>query len=158
MIELQRGSITEPEDLDIQIVDSGSSPVDPHTITYALYDVTTGVEVLIGPSERLPVRLELGTYYAHFQVPENAAYGLYRVRWKIKETSASPEVTVMVEFRVVQASQIQSQLWTPTQSDMIRRMRILLRDQCLAGEELIEVDAEGEKIVISLHDLWEIIG
>lgn len=128
MLELQRGSITEPEDLDIQVVDSGSSPVDPHTITFALYDVTTGVEVLIGPSERHPVRVELGTYYAHFQVPENAAYGLYRVRWKIKETSSSPEVTVMVEFRIVSASQIQSQLWTGTQADMLRRMRILTRD------------------------------
>jgi len=129
MIELQRGSITETDDLDIQVVDSGSSPVDPHTITYALFDVTTGVEVLIGPSERLPVRLELGTYYAHFQVPENAAYGLYRLRWRIKELSSSPEVVVIQEFRIVAASQIQSQLWTGTQADMLRRMRILTRDQ-----------------------------
>jgi len=129
MLELQRGSITETDDLDIQVVDSGSSPVDPHTITYALFDVTTGVEVLIGPSERLPVRLELGTYYAHFQVPENAAYGLYRLRWRIKELSSSPEVVVIQEFRIVAASQIQSQLWTGTQADMLRRMRILTRDQ-----------------------------
>lgn len=128
MLDLARGSITESDDLDIQVVDSGSSPIDPNSITYALYDVTTGLEVLIGPSVRYPVRLELGTYYAHFQVPENAAYGLYRIRWTIKETSSSAEVSVMQEFRVVLTSDIQATLWTPTQSDMIRRMRILTRD------------------------------
>jgi hypothetical protein len=127
-LELTRGSITEPDDLDIQVVDSGNSPIDPHTISYALYDVTTGVEVLIGPSDRLPVRIELGHYYAHFQIPENAAYGLYRIRWTLQETTTSPQYTVMQEFEVVQESKIQAQLWTPVQADLIRRLRTLLRD------------------------------
>ena len=127
-LELTRGSITEPDDLDIEIIDSGGSPIDPHSITYALYDVTTGSEVLIGPAQRSPVRIELGHYHAHFQVPENAAYGLYRIRWTLQEQAGDPSYEVMQEFEVVNESQLQAQLWTPTQANMIKRFRTLLGD------------------------------
>jgi hypothetical protein len=137
LIELTRGSITEPDDLDIQVVDANGSPIDPYRISYALFDVTgvdgssslPGVEVLIGPSERTPVRKELGTYYAHFQVPENAPFGLYRIRWTLQETTTSPEFSAMQEFHVISPSQFGTQMLSAVQLDMIRRMRILLRDQ-----------------------------
>lgn len=127
-LQLSRGQITCPDDLDIQVVDSSGQPIDPHIITYALYDVTTGLEVLVGPQERNPVRIELGHYYAHFQIPENVAFGLYRIRWTLQEQVGSPTSQVMQEFEVVKDSVVQAQLWTPTQADMIRRFRILLRD------------------------------
>jgi len=127
-LQISRGHITEPDDLDIQLVDVSDQPIDPYSITYALYDVTTGVEVLIGPAERNPVRVELGHYYAHFQIPENAAYGAYRIRWTFQEVQNDPVQMVMQEFEVVRESAIQSQLWTPTQADMIQRLRRLLRD------------------------------
>jgi len=126
--QYERGYITCPDDLSIEVVDSGNAPIDPFYIKYALFDVTTGTEVLIGPSQRDPVRIELGSYYAHFQVPENAAYGLYRIRWTIQETSSSPQVTVMEEFEIVDALQFQAQLYTTIQADMIARLRRLLRD------------------------------
>lgn len=129
MLELSRGTITGPEDLDIQTVDNAGTPIDPHSITYALYDYTTGVEVLIGPSERLPVRDELGHYYAAFQVPENANYGTYRIRWSIEEQAGDPAVTVMEEFAVVEASALQSKLYSGIEQEMIGRLRRLLRDQ-----------------------------
>lgn len=125
---LGRGQITSPDDLDIYVVDSNSVPVDPYAITYALYDATTGVEVLIGPQERLPVRIELGHYYAHFQVPENVAFGIYRVRWALQETTTSPVNTVLQEFEVRPASQIAIATYSPIQLEMIGRLRKLLRD------------------------------
>ena len=128
MLELTRGSITEPDDLDIQVVDSGSAPTDPHDISYALYDATTGIEVMIGPAIRRPVRVEKGHYYAHFQIPENAAYGLYRLRWTLQETSSSTPYTALQEFQLIEPSKLQAQLWTPIQADMIARFRRLLRD------------------------------
>lgn len=128
MFQANRGQITDLDDLDIQVVDGSGQPLDPHSITYALYDVTTGVEVLIGPAQRNPVRIELGHYYAHFQIPENVAFGLYRIRWSLQEQAGDPISEVMQEFEVVEESVTQAQLWSPTQADMIRRLRRLLRD------------------------------
>lgn len=127
-VELTRGSITEPEDFDIEVLDGSNSPVDPYSITYALYDVTTGTEVLIGPSARNPVRIELGRYYAHFQVPEDAAYGLYRLRWSIQENSGDPVSNVVQEFEVIEESQLQLSTYSQIELEMIGRLRTLLRD------------------------------
>lgn len=128
MLQLTRGSITEPDDLDIEVLDGSSTPIDPFNITYALYDVTTGSEVLIGPATRDPVRTGVGEYYASFQVPENATYGLYRIRWSIEETSGAPISTVMEEFEIVEASELLTTNYTTTEIDMLRRLRIRLRD------------------------------
>lgn len=157
-LQVSRGYITEPDDLDIQVVDSSSQPIDPHSITYALYDVTTGVEVLIGPAQRNPVRIELGHYYAHFQVPESAAYGLYRIRWSLQQQAGDPTNVVVQEFTIVASSALQAELWSPTEADMIRRLRRLLRDNCLGGEEVVELDVGGDRIKVTLQELWETIG
>jgi hypothetical protein len=128
MLELTRGSITETDDLDIEVLDGSNMPVDPFEITYALYDVTTGSEVLIGPLERSPVHVGVGQYYAHFQIPENVAYGLYRIRWSIIETAGDAAAVIMEEFSVVEPSQLQLQTFTAIELDMLRRLRIRLRD------------------------------
>lgn len=128
MLQLTRGSITEPTDLDIEVLDGANQPVDPFEITYALYDVTTGSEVLIGSAARDPVRTGVGQYYAHFQVPENVAYGLYRIRWSITENAGDPVNTVLEEFEIVEPSTLQLVTFTATELDMIRRLRIRLRD------------------------------
>jgi len=127
-LELTRGSITTPEDLAIEVLDSSNTPVDPFEITYALYDVTTGSEVLIGPAARDPQRVGVGQYYAHFQVPENVALGLYRIRWSITENSGDSVNTVLQEFEIVAPSALITSTFTPIEADMIRRLRIRLRD------------------------------
>lgn len=131
-IKIQRGHITEPDVFDIEVLDQDDRPLDPYYIKYALYALpagfNAGTEVLIGPAERTPVRVETGRYYAHFQVPENASYGDYRLRWTLQRSSGEEEVTVCVDFQIVAESELQKQLWTPIQADMIRRLRTLLRD------------------------------
>ena len=41
---------------------------------------------------------------------------------------------------------------------MIGKLRMLLRDQCLGGETEIEVEANGERIVVRLDELHELLG
>lgn len=123
------GKIMGPDDLAITLVDSDGSPIDPYSITYAIYDVSTGVEVLLGPAQRTPVRKELGYYYASVKIPEDANLGLYRIRWTFQETSVSPVNTVFEDFQISEPDVFLEDLYTPIQADMIRRLRILLRDQ-----------------------------
>lgn len=123
------GKITGPEDLTLTLVDANNSPVDAYQVSYALSEVTTGVEVPIGPASRQPVHAAIGSYYAAFQIPENANLGLYRIRWTFQETTTSPVNAVMEEFYVEEPAKFELEIYTPTQLAMIRRLRILLRDQ-----------------------------
>jgi len=38
---------------------------------------------------------------------------------------------------------------------LVRRLRILLRDNCVGGEETVELDVAGENMVVRMDDLWE---
>jgi hypothetical protein len=153
-----RGKLVGPEDLTLSLVDNDGLPANAYEISYALYDVTTGVEVPIGSTERTPIRPETGLYYAHFFIPEDAALGLYRLRWTFRETSVSPENVVMEEFKVIEASEFQKTLYTPIEADLLRRLRILLRDHCIGGEETIDVRSyDGEIVEITFLELWELL-
>jgi hypothetical protein len=37
------------------------------------------------------------------------------------------------------------------------RLRLLLRDQCVGGEEEVELDVDGERMVVRMDDLWEVL-
>lgn len=151
------GKILGPEDLNICLTDADGHPTDVHSITYALYDVSTGVEVLLGPAQRVPVRKELGYYYASLKIPEDANLGAYRIRWSFQETQVSPVNVVIEDFTVAEPEVFLADLYSPIQADMIRRLRILLRDNCLGEEEVIEVDAGGELIKVTMGELWELL-
>ena len=130
MVEPQfpRGAILEREDLFINLVDNNGSPIDAYEISFALYDVTTGQEVQIGPSEREPAHPEVGTYWAPVRIPRNANKGLYRIRWTFKRDSTSPENTVMEEFEVIGRDEAQSQQYDDEIITMLGSLRDLLRD------------------------------
>jgi hypothetical protein len=117
-----------PDDLTINLVDDDGHPKDPYEITYALYDVTEGVDVIIGDSERDPVRKEIGLFYAHFQIPEDANLGLYRIRWRFREESGGPLHEVMEEFEVKPEEAFQQEKYGQDVASMIGRMRRTLRD------------------------------
>lgn len=123
-----RGKLIGQDDLSLSLVDSNDLPVDAYEISYAIYDVTTGFEIPIGSTERKPIHPERGLYYAHFYIPEDAALGLYRIRWTFQETTTSPQNVVLEEFEVVEADTFKKTLWTELEGDMVRRLRILLRD------------------------------
>ena len=128
-ISLPRGHITGPDDLSIDLVDVDGHPVDAYEISYALYDKTTGINVLIGNNaNRQPVRQEMGAYYAAFQIPEDANLGLYEIRWSFKEQAGDPTQTAVQEFQVKDPEAFKQQIYSDTIVGMIKRLRIYLRD------------------------------
>jgi hypothetical protein len=126
-----RGQQLGRNDLNIFLVDANGTPVDAAEISYALFDVTLGSEVLVGGQKRNPSHPSLGEYFASVVVPLDANMGLYRVRWNFRETLAGPIQQVVQEFEVVDKVSPGQYVaaYTSSETDLIRRMRILLRDQ-----------------------------
>ncbi len=144
-------------DLDIFLRNGAGNPANAADIYFALYFVDPGppeTEVLIGSDHRIPVNPQVGEYYAALMVPPSAGAGTYRIKWTFKETTSSPWQQVAQEFAVVTASALVAPGYSPSQQQMMWSLRVLLRDQCIAGEEVVEVDVAGEKMLVSLEDLW----
>lgn len=150
------GQVLQRGDLDIYLVDGNQNPINAYEITYALYyvDPNTGQEVLIGAPQRVPVNPSMGQYYATLMVPPSATLGEYRIRWTIKQTAGSAAQTVVQSFEVIDQQSAAVQ-YSDVQKECIRKLRILLRDQCVGGEELVELDVDGELMVVRMDDLWE---
>jgi len=152
--ELGRG------DLDIFTEDSDGNPVNVYEISYSIYyvDSDNGAEVLIGPDTRTPVNPEVGEYYAAVRIPNSAVAGCYRIRWRVRETASSSQEGAVQEFGVVADVSGTADVYTTAVRDLINKLRIMTRDNCLGGDTLVEVDADGEIIQVSLEDLYEAIG
>ena len=116
------------DDLNIFLENSNGTPVNAADISYALYDVTTGLEVLLGTPLRAPANPSVGEYYASVVVPLDANLGDYRIKWSFRETVNGPIQQVVQEFEVIDKATILSPVFSDIESDMIRRLRILLRD------------------------------
>lgn len=144
-------------DLDIFLRNSSGNPANAAEIYFALYYVDPGppeTEVLVGADHRMPVNPQVGEYYAALMVPPSASVGTYRIKWTFKETTSSPYQQVAQEFAVVTDSTQVTPGYTQSQQQLMHSLRVLLRDQCIAGEEVVEVDVAGEKMLVSLEDLW----
>jgi hypothetical protein len=148
-------------DLDIFLTNSQGFPANAAEITYAIYYVDPGppeTEVLIGSATRTPINPNVGEYYASLQVPSNATAGDYRIRWTFRQFVGSPQQQVVMEWAVVTTGTvITPPAYSGYTQGMIDKLRMLLRDQCLGGEEIIEVDADGERITVSLEELHSIV-
>lgn len=149
---LQRG------DLEIKFQDSNGDPVNVYQITYALYyvDPNTQAEILIGNPARVPINPQVGEYYAALMIPPSANLGEYRIRWTITDTAGAAQRTVVMAFQVVEKG-AEVVTYSTERWRLIRRLRILLRDQCVAGEEELLLDAGGTLISVSIEDLWEVL-
>lgn len=123
-----RGQQLGREDLNIFLENSNGTPVNAAEISYALYDFTTGFEVLLGSPQRAPANPAVGEYYASVVVPLDANIGCYRVRWSFRETVNGPIQQVVQEFEVIDKATVQSPIFTDCEADMIRKLRVLLRD------------------------------
>jgi hypothetical protein len=157
-IVYQQGQTLGRGDLDIYLTNAEGNPANAYTISYGIYyvDPTSCAEVLIGPSDRTPVNPAVGEYYAALQVPGTAAPGTYRIRWLVQETSATPQTGAVQEFGVV-SSQVATTANTMTtcMADLVRKMRVLTRDNCLGEETEVLLSVAGEPVVVSLGDLYE---
>jgi len=124
-----RGQTLGRDDLNIYLRNSAGLPANAAVITYAIYDYTTGVEVLIGDADRVPVNPAVGEYYAAFQIPFDANIGDFRIRWTFKETFSSAPVQCVQEFNVVEGGlAAQTLSYGAVMDDLIDRLRIYLRD------------------------------
>ena len=125
--ELARG------DLDIFLTNSQGNSANSYEINYAIYyvDPVSTSEVLIGTDNRIPLNPSVGEYYASLRIPESADPGTYRIRWTFKEYAGSTLQQVVQEWAIVSSNSIlnTSNAYSPAEQDMIRRLRIMLRDQ-----------------------------
>jgi hypothetical protein len=153
------GNLLGRSDLDIFLQDSQGIPANAASITYAIFYVDPGppeAEVLIGPAQRVPVNPAVGEYYGSVMIPMTATPGTYRIRWTFKETVSSPDQNVVQEFAVViLGSAVSATKYSKEKQQMINSLRVLLRDQCVGGEEQVEVDTGGKIVLVSMEELWE---
>ena len=127
-VSFYRGQQLGSDDLNVFLENSSGHPTNAAEIHYALYDFTTGEEVLLGPPRRDPANPSVGCYYASIIVPLDANIGAYRVRWTFRERIGSAVNQVVQEFDVVDKATLDTALYSCCEEDMIRRLRILLRD------------------------------
>ena len=126
-----RGQQLGRNDLNIFLLGVEGTPVDAAEISYALYDFTLGYEVLVGAPHRVPGHPSLGEYFASLFVPLDANLGKYRIRWTFLEAFGDPLQQSVMEFEIVDKTAsglITAPVFTGAMSDLIRRMRIMLRD------------------------------
>lgn len=129
-ISYYRGQQLGRDDLFIRLTSSNGTPANAAEISYGLFDFTTGKEALLGPPRRTPVNSSVGEYYASVIIPLDANLGAYRVRWTFRELVGGPIQQVLMPFEVIDKvlALPDQPLFTTTETDVIRRLRILLRD------------------------------
>jgi len=122
------GQTLGQDDLKISVRDSLGNLIDPSSITFSLFDITTGVEVLIGSPDQIPSSTGVGQFYVCATIPLDANVGDWIVRWNFRETVASPIVQVVQEFNVVGEAVVTTITDVTTEQLLVRRLRIVLRD------------------------------
>lgn len=128
MVSYFRGQQLGPEDLHIFLTNSSEHPTNAAEISYALYDFTTGSEVLLGVPNRAPVNAAVGHYYASVIIPLDASIGAYRIRWQFRELIGGPLHQVVQEFSVIDKATAAKAVIPDVEANLIRRLRISLRD------------------------------
>jgi len=124
-----RGQQLGRNDLNIFLTNASGHPTNAAEITYAIYDFTTGMEVLVGPQRRIPANPAVGEYFASVIIPLDANIGSYRIRWTMRELVGGPLQTVLQEFDLRDRETKNPTIYTSAETDLMRRLRILLRDQ-----------------------------
>lgn len=122
-----KGQQLGPEDLHVFIENSSGTPTNAAEIYYTLYDFTTGREALLGAPRRSPANPEVGKYYVSVIIPLDANIGKYRVRWVFRETLGGPIHEALQEFEVIDKSVVAPGMGD-CEADLVRRLRVLLRD------------------------------
>lgn len=122
-----RGKQLGADDLNLFLENSNGHPANAQEISYAIYDFTTGLEVLVGAPRRTPANPQVGSYYASLVIPLGANLGPYRIRWTFRELVGGPIHQVVQEFDVIDQQVIHVENFS-CEDDLIRSLRILLRD------------------------------
>ena len=130
MAAFYRGQQLGRSDLNLFLTSVNGQPSNAAEITYALYDFTTGQEVLLGPPRRTPSNPSAGEYFASVIIPLDANLGAYRIRWTFREILGGQVQQALMQFDCIDKvdGNTTALLMTSNESDLIRRLRILLRD------------------------------
>lgn len=129
-VTFYRGQQLGRNDLTIYLDGSNGTPKNAAEITYALYDFTTGQEVVLGSNQRVPQNPSIGEYFVSIVIPLDANLGIYRIRWTFREFIGGPIQQVVQEFAVLDRANPSAiaVTYTSIETDLIRRLRILTRD------------------------------
>lgn len=123
-----RGQQLGRSDLNIFLTNSSGHPINAAEISYAIYDNTTGQEVLVGPQRRIPVNSAVGEYFVSLVVPIDANIGDYRVRWAMREVVGGPIQSVVQEFNIQDREVATPNFFSIAQIDLLHKLRLMLRD------------------------------
>ena len=119
-------------DLSIFLQSVNGTPTNAAEISYAIYDFTTGCEVLVGPQNRVPANPSVGEYYASILIPLDANIGSYRVHWTFREVIGGPLSQVVMPFSVIDKVTRDNDDFERECGhivrDLARRLRTMLRD------------------------------
>lgn len=127
-VAFKKGQALGPNDLKIAIRDTLGNLIDPFVITYSVFDFTSGVEVLIGAPNQRPESTGVGIFYAPLIIPLDSNLGEWVIRWNFRETPTSEILQVVQEFAVVGDAMVITVGETVFQTEMVRRLRVMLRD------------------------------
>ena len=162
-VAFRRGLTTGPSDLSITVRDSGGNLIDPFKLLYAVYDATTGIEVLVGSPVNTPIKISVGRYYAEVVIPADGNIGDWRIRWTIQETAADPVYQSVQPFNVVGDNAIVSFTGNANMDALIHSLRILLRDNnpdrnySVSGKEKVTVRIGNKLYSLKLQEIWKIV-
>ena len=158
-----RGTTTGSSDLTITVRNSSNTLIDPYRIEYAVYDYTTGIEILMGSPVNIPTQISTGNYYAPVTIPADAKIGVWRIRWTVQEYSTDPVYQSVQEFQVLGDTTIPSFTGDVNTDKLIYSLRIMLRDNnpdrnySVAGNERVDIRIGRKKYNVSLEELWKVI-
>jgi hypothetical protein len=127
-VAFKRGTTTGPSDLSITIRNNSNDLIDPYRIEYAVYDFTTGVEVLMGSPVNTPIHISTGMFYAQVVIPADSNMGTYRIRWTIQEYPSDPVYQTVQEYAVVDSNTQTSVTGDVNFDKLVYSLRTLLRD------------------------------
>ena len=162
MASLKQGQTLEKSDLNVYFYVSGNLS-DPYWVTYTLYDSTSGTDEVIGLPERIPLKFGTGSYFAPWTVPDDEPVGVHKIRWKYKESATSLTKEDVEEFQIIPLCSGVEFVYPVQIMYLIQHLRNKLRDinpdrdYSIAGEEKITVLVDGEEIILTIQELYEII-
>lgn len=128
MNALRRGDTTSKDNLNVFIYDRSGHLKDPYSLTFDLFDMTSGSPVLIGGADRLPIKFAVGSYFAPWQAPETESIGKHKIVWKIKETATSVMSSYPEEFEIVSKLTLINEDYPAPIKRLLHKLRVKLRD------------------------------
>jgi hypothetical protein len=128
MNAIRRGDTTTKDNLNVFVYDRNSNLKDPYTITFTLYDSTSGSDVLIGAANRIPIKFAVGSYFAPWVIPDSQNLGLYKIIWTVKETPNSTIINNKEEFEIVSRVTVVSEEYPETIKRLLHKLIVKLRD------------------------------